>query len=142
MQPKPKSDTVVPESFRIVLRQYLQHPEVKSLAPDGTMCTGDTVGLLRRASILAGDIVPIRKETDRHWEQGEDPSMADFEVWEYRKKRKMVVADISDRREWRKLGVRCCQRKSGLSINTVRNILDGKPVKLLTLKMFVQVMRG
>jgi hypothetical protein len=142
MRPNRKLDTVVPESFRIVLRQYLQRPEVKSLAPDGTLCTGATMGLLRRASILAGDIVPIGKETERHWEQGEDPSMLDFEVWEYRKKKKMVVADISDRKRWRDQGVRYCQRKSGLSPNTVSDILNGVPVKVSTLTTFMRAMKA
>jgi len=132
----------VPESFRIVLRQYLQHPEVKSLASNGTVCTGDTVGLLRRSSILARDIVPIGKETDRHWEQGEDPSLIDFEVPELRRKKRMVVADISERKRWREAGVRNCQRKSGLSINTVRDILSGNEVKLTTLEIFVRAMDG
>src|SRR5215831_14412874 len=49
-----KRTAVVPESFRIILRQYLRHAEAKSLAPDGSACAGDTIGLLRRASIVAG----------------------------------------------------------------------------------------
>jgi hypothetical protein len=129
-------DTVVPDSFQIVLRQYLEHPEVKSLAPDGTPCAPKTAGLLRRVSVLAGDIVPIGKETDRHWEQGGDPSMLDFSIKELRKKKKVGVADVSDRKRWRDQGVRYCQRKSGLSINTVRDILDGRPVKASTLASF------
>jgi hypothetical protein len=36
MYPDGKRTTVVPESFQIILRQYLGHPETKSLAPDGT----------------------------------------------------------------------------------------------------------
>jgi hypothetical protein len=40
--PNQEMDTVVPDSFRIVLRQYLEHPEVKSLAPDGTPCASNT----------------------------------------------------------------------------------------------------
>lgn len=137
-----KRTTVVPESFRIVLRQYLRHPEAKSLAPDGTVCTGDTVGLLRRASIAAGELVPIGKETDRHWEQAEDPSLLDFKVKEYRKNKKMAVASTSDRKKWREAGVRRGNRKSGLSINTVRAILDGMPVRLSTLKIFARAMEG
>ena len=97
--------------------------------------------MLRRVPILAGDIVPIGKETDRHWEQGEDPSLLDFEVWEYRKKKKMVVADISDRKRWREAGVRYCTRKSGLSPNTVSDILNGVPVKVSTLGAFAQAMK-
>ena len=39
MQPTPNQDKVIPESFRILLRNYLGKPEVKSLAPDGMPCT-------------------------------------------------------------------------------------------------------
>ncbi len=141
MHPDKNRTTVVPESFRIILRQYLQHPEGKSLAPDGTPCIANTVGLLRRASIIATDVVPMGKETDRHWEQGEDSSLVDFKVKQFRKNKKMVVAEISDRKKWREAGVRYCQRKSGLSINTVRDILDGKPVKVSTLAAFVRAMK-
>jgi hypothetical protein len=53
---------------------------MKSLALDGSPCDADTVGLLRRALIVAGNVIPVGKETDRHWEQGEDPSMMDFDI--------------------------------------------------------------
>jgi hypothetical protein len=76
----PSQRKVVPDSMRIILRQYLGHPEAKSLGPDGTVCIGTTAGLLRRTSILAGEIIPIGKETDRRWEQGEDPSLVDFKL--------------------------------------------------------------
>ena len=72
MRPTPNQDKVVPDSFRIILRQYLGKPEVKSLAPDGRPCSGTTQGLLQRATINAGKIVPVGKETDRRWEQGEE----------------------------------------------------------------------
>lgn len=62
-----------PESFRILLRRYSGKREAKSLAPDGTPCTGITNGLLQRARITAGKLVSVGKETDRRWEQGEDP---------------------------------------------------------------------
>ena len=91
-------------------------------------------------SILAGDIVPIGKETDRHWEQGGDPSMVDFTIKEFRKRKKRAVADISERKRWRDQGVRYCQRKSSLSINTVRDILEANPVKVSTLAAFMRAM--
>src|SRR6266403_5333106 len=101
-----RRDTVVPESFRIILRQYLQHPEVKSLAPDGSACRGNTQGLLRRETIAAQTIVSIGKETDRCWEQGEDPSILGFKLKEFGNLSKMVIADRPDRKRWRKLGIR------------------------------------
>jgi hypothetical protein len=86
MIPSVKQRNVVPESMRIILRQYLRHPEAKSLAHDSSGCVGTTQGLLSRVSIVAGDIVPVGKETDCRWEQGEDPSLVDFKVHQFRKK--------------------------------------------------------
>ena len=98
--------------------------------------------MLGRATIVAGKITPVGKETDRRWEQGEDPSMIDFSIKELRKKKKMVVANISDRKRWRDQGVRYCLRKSGLSPNTVSDILNGVPVKVSTLRTFAQAMEN
>lgn len=120
----------------------MRHPEAKSLAPDGTACVWNTVGLLKRPSIFAKGVVPIGKETDRHWEQGDDPSQINFKVKEFRKKKKMLVAEASERKLWREAGLRCGTRKSGLSPNTVSAILNGVPVKVSTLKIFAVAMRG
>ena len=142
MRPDGKRTTVVPESYQIILRQYLGHPEVKSLAPGGGPCLGSTHGLLRRASIVADEIVPIGKETDRHWEQGEDPSLVDFKLTEFRKTSKMVIAAPSDRKRWRKAGVRLAIRRSKLSEKAVYAILDGIPVRRRTFEIFVRAMEG
>jgi hypothetical protein len=131
-------DTVVPESFRIILRQYLRHPEVKSLAPDGSACAGSTRGLLRRASIHAGEIVPIGKESDRSWEQGEDPSMLDFKLKEYGTRSNLLVAAVADRKRWAKAGVRELMRRARLSQKAVYSILNGQPVRRSTLGTFTR----
>jgi hypothetical protein len=60
------------DTFESLLYRYLQHPEAKSLAPDGTPCKGDTRGLLQRAHIIAGQHRRIGKESDRRWEAGDD----------------------------------------------------------------------
>ncbi|HSS98205.1 MAG TPA: hypothetical protein VLK33_14290, partial [Terriglobales bacterium] len=142
MSPDGRRDTVVPESFRIILRQYLQHPEVKSIAPDGSACVGNTRGLLRRASIQAGEVVPIGKETDRSWEQGEDPSMLTFKVKEYGKRRNLAVADPVDQKRWAQIGVRQLMRRAKLSQKTVYAIIEGKPVRRRTLMVFKQAING
>jgi hypothetical protein len=142
MRPDGRRNTVVPESLRIILSQYLRHPEAKSLAPDGSACIGSTRGLLGRTSIVAGEIVPVGKETDRHWEQGEDPSLLDFKLKEYRKAAKKVVAEVSDRRRWRKAGVRKLIRRSLLSQKAVYAILDGEPVRRSTLLNFRRAVDG
>jgi hypothetical protein len=103
------------ESLQIILWQYLRKPEVKSLAPDGTPCVGTTQGLLRRTKIVAGQLIPVGKETDRRWEQGEDPSMLDFNIQMYNRSGKMVFADSSERKKWTELGVRRLMRASQLT---------------------------
>lgn|SRR5208282_221049 len=133
MFPNGKQGTVVPESFGIILRLYLRRPESKSLAPDRTPCVADTQGLLRRASIVAGEIVPVGKETDRHWEQGEDMSLVDFRVLEYRPSGKLVIADAALREEMAKFSLRELMRKTGLSQKTIYAILRGQPVRKRTL---------
>jgi hypothetical protein len=135
-----KQCKVVPDSFRIILNQYLRKPEVKSLAPDGTRCTGKTQGLLRRTNILARQPIPVGKETDRRWEQGEDMSMLDFAVEHYQRKGKMVVADLSDCKRWKQAGVRNGMRRSGLSQKAVSAILNGEPVRIVTLATFKRAM--
>jgi hypothetical protein len=138
MSPRGKKDRVIPESFRIILRQYLDRREAKSLAPEGTPCAEITQGLLRRARITAGQLKPIGKETDRHWEQGEDPSMIDQNVLLYETPGKMCVAEPSERKRWSRIGVRWLIRESGFSPTTVYKILEGKPVRRYILSSFRQ----
>jgi hypothetical protein len=138
MQPTLNQDSVVPESFRILLRKYLGKAEVKSLAPDGTPCTGTTRGLLQRARITAGKLVPVGKETDRRWEQGEDPSMIDSDIFVYEKRTKLVIADPSERKRWSDIGIRRLIRESKLSQAPVSNALKGKPVRPRTLAIIRQ----
>jgi hypothetical protein len=106
----------------------------------GTRCTGKTQGLLRRTKILAHQLIPVGKETDRRWAQGQDPSMLGFEVRQYLRREKMVVADLSDRRRWRQTGVRNGMRRSGLSQKAVSTILNGEPVRIVTLATFKRAM--
>jgi hypothetical protein len=136
MKPDPIQEKVAPDSFRMILRQYFGKLEVKSLAPDGSPCEADTAGLLRRAVILAGNVIPVGKETDRHWEQGEDPSMMDFDIQVYGPSGKMVVADPRDRKKWAKIGVRRLMRATNLTQKAVYAILSGKGVRPHTLAAF------
>jgi len=133
MLPNGKQNKVVPESFGIVLRLYLRRPESKSLAPDGTPCVADTQGLLRRASVVTGEIIPVGKETDRHWEQGEDMSLVDFKILEYRPAGNMVIADQPLLDEMAKHKMRGLMRKTKLSQHTLEAIREGRPVRRETL---------
>ncbi len=140
--PSGKQDKVVPESFRIMLRVYLRRPEWKSLAPDGSPCTAETRGLLKRASIIAGEIIPCGKETDRRWEQGEDMSMVDFKVLEYRPTGNMAVADATNREEIARLPIKELVRRANLDRNTIRRILRGKRVRRATLQRALAAVRS
>jgi hypothetical protein len=92
--------------------------------------------------VADGEAVPIGKETDRRWEQGEAPSLVDFKVKDYRKATKMAVADVSDRKRWKKIGVRCSMRKSCFSQKTVYAIIEGRLVRRRTLAAFKRAVDG
>jgi hypothetical protein len=115
MRPTVNRDKVIPDSFRILLRKYLGKPETKSLAPDGTPCIGSMRGLLQRARIAAGKLVPVGKETDRRWEQGEDPSMIDSDICVFERRTTLVNADRSKRKKRCAIGLRRLSRESKLS---------------------------
>jgi hypothetical protein len=88
----------------------------------------------------SGGLFPVGKEADRRWEQGEDPSMLDPSIHIYETQKKMCVADLSDRRRWRQTGVRNGMRRSGLSQKAVSAILNGEPVRIVTLATFKRAM--
>jgi len=75
-------NVVFPSQFAHLVIQYQQHPEAKSLAPDGTACAADTQGLLQRAHVIAGEIRYVGKETDRKWEEGDEISVLEFAATE------------------------------------------------------------
>jgi hypothetical protein len=136
MVPDPKQKKVFPDSYQVILNQYLGKAEVKSLGPDGKLCTSETEGLLGRARIVARSLIPVGKETDRHWEQGEDPSMLDPKIQIFGSPGKLAVADDSERTELAKLGVRRLMRATGLTQKTVYSILSGKGVRQQTMAIF------
>jgi hypothetical protein len=136
MVPDLKQKKVFPDSFQVILNQYLGKAEVKSLGPDGKLCTSETEGLLGRARIVARSLIPVGKETDRHWEQGEDPSMLDPKIQIFGNSGKLAVPDASERTEWAKLGVRRLMRATGLTQRTVYSILSGKGVRQQTMAIF------
>jgi hypothetical protein len=58
------------KNFFMLLDSYQNHPEAKSLGPDGKPCDSETRGLLQRAHIVANSpLVYIGKESDKHWEE-------------------------------------------------------------------------
>jgi len=126
------SPRLVSNHFESVSRKT----EFKSLAPDGKACKPETEGLLGRAKIVARRLIPVGKGTDRHWEQGEDPSLLNPNIHTFDPSGKFAVADSSERKEWAKIGVRQLMRATRLTQRTVYSILSGKGVRHQTMTMF------
>jgi hypothetical protein len=89
-----------------------------------------------RAKIVARHLVPVGKETDRHWEQGEDPSMLDPKLQVYGRTGRLVVLDEDERNELRKIGVRRLMRATKLTQKVIYSILAGKSVRKQTMASF------
>jgi hypothetical protein len=71
----PSTLLAVGQTFEMVFAQYWQHPESKSLGPDGMHCSSDTRGLLQRCPVTAAaTFCLIGKETERGWDQEDDIS--------------------------------------------------------------------
>jgi hypothetical protein len=122
-------NVVFPSQFAHLVIQYEEHPEAKSLAPDGSACKSETKGLLRRAHIIAEEIRYVGKETDRKWEEGDEISLLDFSATEYGRKGK-VVATEGTQAAIQRIGINRCARESGFDRkNFVRKLVRGLPVK-------------
>ena len=103
-------DKVIPRTYANVLYLYTKHPEAKSLALDGTPCSCDTRGLLRRSHVVAASRRYVGKEADHRLEQGEDLSLVQFTSFEYQQS-KQVVAGEDIKQDILKTGIRKLQRE-------------------------------
>jgi hypothetical protein len=82
------------KNFFMLMESYQNHPEAKSLGPDGKPCAFDTRGLLQRAHIIANwPPIYIGKESERHLEEGDDLSLLEFKALQYRRKGRAVAND-------------------------------------------------
>jgi hypothetical protein len=134
----PPYNVVFPSQFARLLIEYQEHPESKSLAPDGTPCKANTTGLLQRAHITAGEFRYVGKETDRKWEEGDDISVLEFKTTEYGRARRVVASD-EVKNDIRKIGINKCARESGFDRkNFVRKLVRGLPVKRNSYNEFVR----
>jgi hypothetical protein len=121
-----------------LLIQYQEHAEAKSLGPDSEPCKADTRGVLQRAHVIAGDIRYVGKETDRKWEEGEDPSLLEFASTEYGRTGK-VVSSEDVKEDIRQIGINKCARESGFDRkNFIRKLLRDIPVKRNSYNEFLQ----
>jgi len=119
-----------------VLCSYVQHPEIKSLGPDGKKCLPHTRGLLQRMTITGGLHHCIGKEVSR-FEQGKDDFIENIDDMciHYDGGRvganESLIAEISER------GLRKATKQTGMDRKTMRAILSGAKVKTSTLAKVV-----
>ena len=132
------NNVVFPTQFVRLLIEYQEHPEAKSLAPDGSPCNSETRGLLQRAHIIAGELRYVGKETDRKWEEGDDISIFEFNTSEYGRSRK-VIASEEIKVKIQAIGINKCARESGFDRkNFIRKLIRGIPVKRNSYNEFVR----
>jgi hypothetical protein len=135
-------NVVIPSQFARLLVQYQEHPESKSLAPDGTPCSANTGGLLLRVHIAAGELRYIGKETDRKWEEGDDPSVLEFRSTEYGRSTR-VVASEEVKNDIQDIGINKCARESRFDRkNFIRKLVRGLLVKRNSYAEFERWLRG
>jgi hypothetical protein len=123
-----------------ILFGYIQHPEIKSLGPDGQKCQAHTRGLLRRMTIKGGLHHCIGKEVSR-FEQGKDDFIENIDDVCIHYDGGRVTANESLIAEIRAHGLRKTTKQTGLDRKTIRAILNGKKVKAATLIKVVIGMR-
>ena len=112
----------------MLLNSYQEHPEAKSLGPDEKACEFDTRGLLQRSHIVANwPPIYIGRESDRHWEEGEDLSLLEFKATQYRRQGN-VVADDDQLSRIRTVSKREFMRR-GINQHTLEKICRREPVR-------------
>jgi hypothetical protein len=132
--------TVV-KNFFMLLDSYQNHPEAKSLGPDGKPCEFDTRGLLQRAQVIANwPPIYIGKESDKHWEEGEDLSLLEFKAMEYKQKGNAVATDEQLARIAR-VPKREFMRR-GINQHTLQKICRNEPVRALKLAVCLKVLEA
>ena len=127
------------KNFFMLLDSYQNHPEAKSLGPDGKPCEFDTRGLLQRAHIVANwPPIYIGKESDKHWEEGEDLSLLDFKAVEYKRKGNAVATEEQLARIAR-VSKREFMRR-GINQHTLEKICRKEPVRAIKLAECLRVL--
>jgi hypothetical protein len=124
-----------------ILCGYVQHPEIKSLGPDGEKCKAHTRGLLRRMTIKGGLQHCIGKEVSR-FDQGKDDFIENIDDVCIHYDKGRVVANESLITEIGTLGLRKTTKQTGIDRKTIRAILKGKKVKASTLAKVVMGLRS
>jgi hypothetical protein len=128
-----KDSDASPSTLEHVVRMHQLHAESKSLAPSGDPCSPFTRGLLRRTPVTAEGFPRfIGKETDRKWEQEEDPSLFEPTLVEYRpNETARITTDARLQNKIRNCGlsVRRLAKKIGLNPSTIQIASSGKRIR-------------
>jgi len=126
------------KNFYMLLDSYQNHPEAKSLSPDGRPCEVDTRGLLQRGHVIANwPPIYIGKESDKHWEEGEDFSLLEFKAIQYRDKSNVIATDEQLARIAR-ISKRELRRR-GINQHTLEKIFAREPVRTMKLEKCLKV---
>ena len=133
----PDADVI---SLGDVLCGYVNHPEIKSLGPDGAKCQAHTRGLLRRMAINGGLQHCIGKEVSR-FEEGKNDFIESVDDMCIHYDGGRVAANESLITEITKRGLRRTTAHTGLDRKTIRAVVEGKKVKISTLAKVVMGLR-
>jgi hypothetical protein len=126
-----------------IIEQHRFHPEPKFCGSDGQPCGRNTRGLLQRRHVQVGRKIPIRKESNRSWQAGNDPSILqsyeleqpDSTAKEYVRtdeKRKHATHAVASTqlREWMgQVPLDLSSYHMGIDRHTLRNVRNGKPAR-------------
>jgi hypothetical protein len=127
------------KNFFMLLEGYKNHPEAKSVAQDGSPCKYNTRGLLGRAHVLANwPPVYIGKESDKHWEEGEDLALLEFKAIQYSRSG-MAVADDEQLARISKVPKREFMRR-GINQHTLEKICNREPVRAIKLAKCLKIL--
>jgi hypothetical protein len=115
---------LVKQTMGDVIRKYGERPEFKSLGPDGTVCTKNTVGLLRRRPVIAKPIFKlIGKEVDRG--TSEDAYIVGGEqLMRYQSSDKVAIPKALGKMSDREIA-----RQTGLDAETISRYRKGGTVR-------------
>jgi hypothetical protein len=127
LDPRGRTRKIEVKCYGNILGAYREHPEAKFLGSDGEPCNKLTRGLLRRSHIVVNQHRYIGKETSRRWEQGDDPSLVDFQCVEYSDGK--TIADEELRKRIVDFGIRKTGRATNTDTKTIMLIAKGERVK-------------
>ena len=116
------------------INQALSRAKSKFCTPNGSTCTGKTIGLLVRRHIRAGEFHYIGREASTRWGSGPDLSMmAEAGVLDpthetFREYERVVDAEYLDqiRTEAKQFSTKRLSRESAVAECAIRNFKNGK----------------